>query len=176
MHWQWVFHSIIYYVVPHIIANSSFRSYSYNILQLYSKLTLCCRFLLGKLIVPQLVKKNPKNLGKRIIPLSFLIFYNYHQIFYYYLSRIPTLLRSALFWDFMQDRMVVPLQCFRTTYQSLLFFDCLTLQDGTNRLSQNVGSELPLYTTYNRKIAQISFTLGQKHELVLATLSFLSQT
>jgi len=58
----------------------------------------------------------PKNLGKRITLLSFLIFYNYHQILYYYFSRIPTLLRSALFWDFMQHRMVVPLQCFRTTY------------------------------------------------------------
>jgi len=64
----------------------------------------------------------PKNLSKRIILLSFLIFYNYHQILYNYLSRIPTLLRAALFWDSIQHRMAVPLQCFRTTYQSLLIF------------------------------------------------------
>jgi hypothetical protein len=116
-------------------------------------------------------QKIPKNLGKRIILLSFLIFYNCHQILYYYLSIIHTLLRSALFWDFMQHRMVVLLQ---DSLSVPLFFDCLTLQDGTDRLSRNVGTELQFYTTYNPKIAQISFTLRQRHEIMLATLFFLS--
>jgi hypothetical protein len=93
----------------------------------------------------------PKNSSNRIILLSFLIFYNYNQILYCYLSRIPTLLRSALFWDFMQYRMVVLVHCFRTTYQSLLFFDYLTLKDGTNRFSRNVSMELPFCTMYNSK-------------------------
>jgi hypothetical protein len=43
---------------------------------------------------------------------------------------------SALFWIFMQ-RVVVPYRRFGTTY--------LTLEEGTDRLSSNVGNGLPLH-------------------------------
>jgi len=58
----------------------------------------------------------------------------------------------ALFCDFMQRRVVIPHPHSRTTYQTHLqgsssqarLLDCLTLEDGTNRLSWNASQELPL--------------------------------
>ena len=45
--------------------------------------------------------------------------------------------------------LVIPYQCFRTTYWSHLqwsrVLDFLILEDGTDRLSQNVSKKLPLY-------------------------------
>jgi hypothetical protein len=37
-----------------------------------------------------------------------------------------------------------------------LFLDCLTLEDGTNSLSRNVGKKLPFYAAQNPRRAQIS--------------------
>jgi hypothetical protein len=46
---------------------------------------------------------------------------------------------SALVLDITQRRGVI----LRTTYRPISF---LTLEDGTDRLSRNVGTQLPLYT------------------------------
>ena len=53
---------------------------------------------------------------------------------------------ATLFWGFTQGRLVVRYRRFGTTYQSHLKvssdqirMDCLTLEDGTDRLYQNVG-------------------------------------
>jgi hypothetical protein len=58
-------------------------------------------------------------------------------------------MRSALFRDFTQRRMVASYRCFGTTYQSHIkmssSLDCLTLEDGTGRLSRNFSKKLPLY-------------------------------
>jgi hypothetical protein len=34
-------------------------------------------------------------------------------------------------------------------YQDMFYLDILTLEGGTDRFSQNVGKELPLYAVYN---------------------------
>jgi len=48
--------------------------------------------------------------------------------------------RIALCWDITLHRVVVvPYERFGTT--------CRTLEDGTNRLSRNVGRKLPLFAT-----------------------------
>jgi hypothetical protein len=56
-------------------------------------------------------------------------------------------MRSELFWDFRQRRMVIPYRRFGTTYQTRIqaFLGVLTLEDGTDILSRNVGKKLPLY-------------------------------
>jgi len=66
-------------------------------------------------------------------------------------------LKSALFWDITQYRVVIPYRLFGTTYRSHLqvsrnprrnsdfLLGFLTLEDGTNMLSRNVGKELPLH-------------------------------
>jgi len=36
------------------------------------------------------------------------------------------------------------------------FLEILTLKNGTNWLSQNIGKEIPLYTAYNPRINQVS--------------------
>jgi len=46
-------------------------------------------------------------------------------------------MRSAFFWDITQRIVVIPYRCF--------LLDFLILEDGANRLSRNVGKELPLY-------------------------------
>jgi hypothetical protein len=58
-------------------------------------------------------------------------------------------LRFVLFWDFIQSRMVIPYRCSGTINRSHLqgsssprWMDCLTLEDGTDRLSRNVRTIL----------------------------------
>jgi len=51
-------------------------------------------------------------------------------------------LKSAVFCDITQRIVVIPYRRFGTTYRSDLQ---LTLADRTERLSRNVGKELPLY-------------------------------
>ena len=51
---------------------------------------------------------------------------------FHVIQNFVTTLRSALFWDFTQHRVVVPYQCFGTAYRS-------HLEDGINRLSWNIG-------------------------------------
>jgi hypothetical protein len=61
--------------------------------------------------------------------------------------------RSALFWDFTQSRMVV---CYRSLDVSAqpvfpifkgqaVFLDFLTFEDGADKLSRNVGKKLAFY-------------------------------
>jgi hypothetical protein len=58
------------------------------------------------------------------------------------------MMRSALFWGVTQGRVVILYRRFGTTYRSRLQgsrnSDFLTLEDGTDTLSRNVGEELPL--------------------------------
>jgi hypothetical protein len=56
-------------------------------------------------------------------------------------------MRSALFWDFMQHRIIVYWLRFGRT--------CRSLEDGTDTLSRNAGKELPFYAALNPKRAQI---------------------
>jgi hypothetical protein len=44
----------------------------------------------------------------------------------------------------------------------IIILDCLTLANGTDRLSRNVGTKLQFYAALNSKIAHLSFTLRQK--------------
>jgi hypothetical protein len=60
-------------------------------------------------------------------------------------------LRSALFWVITKRILAIPYRRFGTTFRSHLqgqeiqfFFNLLTLEDGRDRLSRNVGKELPL--------------------------------
>jgi hypothetical protein len=41
-------------------------------------------------------------------------------------------------------------------YQDMFLLDILTLENGTNWISQNVGMELPLYAAYNPRRQQVS--------------------
>jgi hypothetical protein len=57
-------------------------------------------------------------------------------------------MRSALFWDVTQLRMIIPYWRFGAILSisfSRVFLECLTLKDGTDRLSRNVGTELPFF-------------------------------
>jgi hypothetical protein len=49
-------------------------------------------------------------------------------------------MKPALLWDFIQRRMVVYCRRFGTTYP---------IEDGTDRLSQNVSKKLPFYAIWN---------------------------
>jgi hypothetical protein len=60
------------------------------------------------------------------------------------------LMRSALFWNITQRRVAtftdVSGQCIGSIFKSqevLFFLDFLTLEDGTDTLSRNVGKGLP---------------------------------
>jgi len=50
-------------------------------------------------------------------------------------------MRSSLFFDITQRIAIIPCRRFGTTFRSYL----LTLEDGTDRLSRNVGMKLLLY-------------------------------
>jgi hypothetical protein len=50
-------------------------------------------------------------------------------------------MRSAFFCDIAAHIVVIPYWRFGTTF----YFDLLTLEDGTDMFSRNVGMELPLY-------------------------------
>jgi len=65
-------------------------------------------------------------------------------------------MRSALFGDFTQRRVVIPYRRCVTTYRSPLQ-DLLTPEDGTGRFARNVVEELPFCAALNPKRAQISF-------------------
>ena len=69
-------------------------------------------------------------------------------------------LRTALFWAITQRVVVSPYRRFGTTYRShhqgSRVLDSLNLQDGTERLSQNVGNELPLPAAKQSRRVQFS--------------------
>jgi len=48
----------------------------------------------------------------------------------------------------------------QTSCSTTIALDCLALADRTDRLSQNVGMELPFYTPLNPRTAQISKLLS----------------
>ena len=51
-------------------------------------------------------------------------------------------LRTALFWNITQRIVVIPDRRFGTTFRS--HFQGASLENGTDKLSENVGKELPL--------------------------------
>ena len=55
-------------------------------------------------------------------------------------------MRTALFWVITQRLVVIACRHFGTTYGSHFkgLLGVLTLEDGTNRLSRNVGKKVPL--------------------------------
>jgi len=61
-------------------------------------------------------------------------------------------MKSSLFWGFTHRRLVVGP-------------DCLTLEDGTDILSRNVGIQLPICAASNPTRKNISFTLRPRPEL-----------
>ena len=63
-------------------------------------------------------------------------------------------MRSAFFCDLTQRRLVILCWCFRTASRSIFCLDYLTPKDGTNRLSQNVGNKLPIYTEQDPRRVQ----------------------
>jgi len=64
--------------------------------------------------------------------------------------------KSVLVWDFTQCRLAVSYRRFGTTYRSnLQGSSILTLENGTDKLSRNVGEKLPFYAMYNPKRGQI---------------------
>jgi hypothetical protein len=72
-------------------------------------------------------------------------------------------MRSALFWDFTQRIMIVSYRCCGTTYRSHI--QGTAIEDGTVRLSRNVGRKLTFFVAQNPKRAQISFTPRRKPEI-----------
>jgi hypothetical protein len=69
--------------------------------------------------------------------------------------QLHAFLRSALFWDITQRRVVILYRRFGTIYrphlqesrstEEILSLGFLTLENGNERISWNVGTELPLY-------------------------------
>jgi hypothetical protein len=58
--------------------------------------------------------------------------------------------RSRLSWYFTERVMVMPYGRFGSVFKSVSFLqeDCLTLEDGTDRLLRNFGKKIPLYAAY----------------------------
>jgi hypothetical protein len=64
-------------------------------------------------------------------------------------------MRTALFWAIMQHKVVISYQRFGAVYgphpqgsriQEFSLLRFLTLEDRTNRLSQNIGKDLPVHS------------------------------
>jgi hypothetical protein len=70
-------------------------------------------------------------------------------------SRLPGTLRYANTVPYMNS----------VSWVFLEFLDCLTLEDATDRLSCNMGTELPFYAAYHPRGAQISLMSQHKHEI-----------
>ena len=69
-------------------------------------------------------------------------------------------LRYALLWDITQQWVVIPI------FQELRIPRFMTLEGGTDRLSWNVGTELPLSTALYPRRVQISSVLQHKPEIM----------
>ena len=54
-------------------------------------------------------------------------------------------MKTALFWVVTQRVVLIPYGCFGTIFRAHLLLGFLTLEDGTDRLSRNVGKELALH-------------------------------
>ena len=77
-----------------------------------------------------------------VLRLQCFVLKYYHTI----LCRI-THLRCAFFWDVTRCKVLIHYRRFGTIYRSpsSRVEEFLTLEDGTDRLSRNVGKELALY-------------------------------
>jgi hypothetical protein len=78
--------------------------------------------------------------------------------------------RTAILWDITQRRVVILYRRFGTTYRyhlqgSTLFLAFLTLKDGTDTLSRNVGKGLPLDAALFPRRAQFSSASRRKPEV-----------
>jgi hypothetical protein len=83
--------------------------------------------------------------GYALLFLRTLLVMTYTKLhFCTYLTPRPALF---FFWggEFTQPRVVVPNRRFGTTYRPNLQGHCLTLENGTDSFSLNVGTEQPLY-------------------------------
>jgi hypothetical protein len=60
-------------------------------------------------------------------------------------------MRSVVLWDITQRILVIPYWCF-----GKIILDCLTLEDGADRLPRIFGKQLPLYAASHPRTAQIS--------------------
>jgi len=70
---------------------------------------------------------------------------------------------SGNFLPTSQDNLSVP---------TFPFLEFLTLEDGADRLSRNVGKELPLYAAQHPRTAQIPSTLRRKPEIARTCCRF----
>jgi len=82
--------------------------------------------------------------------------------------------KTAFFWVIPQGLVVIPYRRLETTYlphlqgsRSQIF---LTLEDGTDSLSRNVGKKLPLVTAELPRITHFSSTSRQKLDISYAGL------
>ena len=62
-------------------------------------------------------------------------------------GKVKVVMITAFFWVITQRIVAIPYLRFGTTYRSNLFFLFWTLECGTDRLSRNVGEELPILAT-----------------------------
>jgi hypothetical protein len=69
-----------------------------------------------------------------------------------YIKLVP-LHASSLFWNVTQHELLL-------SYQHL-FLDSLTLEDGTDRLSGNIGKQLPGYAAYYSRTGKILLGKGK---------------
>jgi hypothetical protein len=65
---------------------------------------------------------------------------------------------------FSEKQSPLPIQL-RTQILPAFFSDCLALEDGTDRLTRNVGNELPIYIAGNPRRWQISYAPRWKPEI-----------
>jgi hypothetical protein len=77
-----------------------------------------------------------------VSPVAFPISHWLLSLFIYpwFLASATMLMRSTLFWDITWHHVVIVYQCFGTMYRLV---GLLTLEDGTDTLSQNIGKQLP---------------------------------
>jgi hypothetical protein len=81
--------------------------------------------------------------------------------------------KSALFWDITRCRVVIVYRRFGPIFNGQksksFLLRLLTLEDGSNTSSRNVGKQLPHDATYYPRRAQISSTSRQKPEIKIIT-------
>jgi hypothetical protein len=76
------------------------------------------------------------------------------------------MVKSELFWGITQRQVIILYRRFGTTYRShIQGSNFLTLEDGTDTLSRNVGKGLPLDAVLNPRRGQISSALRRKPEV-----------
>jgi hypothetical protein len=83
-------------------------------------------------------------------------------------SSVAKYIRTALFWDIAQRVVAIPYRRFGTTFPSYFQgWRVLSLEEGADLLSRNVGKLLPIYCAYCTRIAQISLQTNNNFALKL---------